>query len=143
MLSPVAVISGDNTGMYPACQGWNGGEETRIPSSQVDSTSTPLGKLSPVISQSDLLSDADDVKSETDGSALRTAIAPAHSNGSLSATGNQAIPRVGNESRPIKACPVEHSTESVLPCLLRAAGQQQSTMHSFEGSRYMAGNGRR
>ena len=112
MLSPVAVISGDNTGMYPACQGWNGGEETRIPSSQVDSTSTPLGKLSPVISQSDLLSDADDVKSETDGSALRTAIAPAHSNGSLSATGNQAIPRVENESRPIKACPVEHSTKT-------------------------------
>jgi SHAQKYF class myb-like DNA-binding protein len=126
MISPVAVISGDDTGMYPACQGWNGGEETRIPSSQVDSTSTPLGKRSPIISQSDLPSDAADVKSEADGSALRTANAPAHSNGSLSAAGNQAIPRVGNESRPIKACPVENSTKTnvaVGPTFQKGQGQ--------------------
>jgi len=127
-MSPVAVISGDDMGMYPACQGWNGGEETRIPSSQVDSTSVSLGKLSPVISQSDLLSDADDGKSEADGSALRTAIAPVRSNGSLSAAGNQAIPCVGNESRTIKACPMEYSTKTnVAAGLTFQKGQGQTS----------------
>jgi SHAQKYF class myb-like DNA-binding protein len=109
---PVAVIPGYDSGMYPAGQGWNGGEETGIPSCQVGSTYTSLGKLSPVISQADSLSDAADGKIEARGSALRTAIAPVHGDGSLSARDNQAIPCVGNESRPIKACPMERLTKT-------------------------------
>ena len=143
MISPVAVISGDDSGMYPAGQGWNGGEETRIPSSQVESTSTSLGKLSPVISRSDLLSDAADGKNEADGSALRTAIAPVHSNGSLSAADNQAIPCVGNESRPIKARPIEHSTNTnVAVGLTFQKGQGQTSESKSRKCSAMSTSGR-
>jgi len=97
MVSPVAAIPGDDSGMYPA-GGWHGGEDTRILSSQIDCT---LRKLSPVV-LSDLLSGDVDRKSEACGSELRTAIAPVRSNSSFSAAGNQAIPSVDNEPRPIK-----------------------------------------
>jgi SHAQKYF class myb-like DNA-binding protein len=115
MISPVAVVSEDVSDLYPAGQEWQGGEKTSvIPSSQVESTSTPpssLGKLSPVISHPDLPSDADEGGDESNGSAMPTAVAPARSNGSHPDAYNQAIPFVDNEPRPNKVSSMEHSTK--------------------------------
>ncbi|KAL3815916.1 hypothetical protein ACHAXA_005764 [Cyclostephanos tholiformis] len=117
MISPVAVVSEDFSNSSPADQGWKSGEKTSIIHSlQVESTSTPpnlLVKLSPVISQSDLPSNADDRENESIGLVPHTAVAPVRSNGMLSDAGQKAIPFVDNMQRPIKVCSIKPTKKNV------------------------------